>query len=87
MNLFKIILIIFLSTLISADNLLNPCDCGEFLGISSVGDSNNVKIDKAAIRKLLSNEVIGKRLYLVGNFGEAEILDSIILKELYTNVG
>lgn len=88
MNLSKIILMIFLSEIITADNLLNPCDCGEFLGVSSVGESQNVKIDKVAIRKLLSNEaVIGKRLYLVGNFGETDILDSIILKELYTNVG
>lgn len=88
MNLSKIILMIFLSEIITADNLLNPCDCGEFLGVSSVGESQNVKIDKVAIRKLLSNEaVVGKRLYLVGNFGETDILDSIILKELYTNVG
>lgn len=88
MNFFKLIFLILLPTLIAAEDQLSPCECGHFIGVSSVGEMDNVKIDKQAIRKLLNHPaVIGKRFYLVGNFGETDILDSIILKELYTNVG
>lgn len=66
---------------------LIPCNCGSFLKIDSIGEFNELKIDKTAIENLLNNEtVIGRRFYLIGNFGETEVIDGVILKELYTNV-
>lgn len=83
----KMFLFLFLLPLIAADEKLISCNCGNYVGVGSIGENNEIKIDESAIRNLLDNEAVrGRRFYLVGNFGETEIIDGLILKELYTNV-
>jgi hypothetical protein len=66
---------------------LNNCNCGGFIKISSIGENQEIKINKNPLEALFDHpDVKGRRIYLVGNFGETQVLDGIILKELYTNV-
>lgn len=83
--------ILFLSTIflcLNANKIqLNNCNCGDFIKISSFSEKNNLKIDKQPFEALFDHpDVKNRRIYLIGNFGETQVLDRIILKELYTNV-
>lgn len=85
---FQLFLLLNLLTSLFANKIqLNNCNCGGFTRISSFGEFQEIKIDKNPLEALFSHpDVIGRRIYVVGNFGETQVLDGIILKELYTNV-
>ena len=83
--IFKSLLIIFAIFSSFADKIpLNNCKCDGFLAVSP---RNEIKFDKNPFEAFFDHpDVTGRRVYVVGSLGETQVLNEIILKELYTNV-
>ena len=75
-------------TLIGIANCENLCDCGKFIDIKVTENDNKYQIDLKSLDEFLQNPLIeGRRLYVVSNYGETDVLNGVILNELYENVG
>ncbi|KAL7014128.1 hypothetical protein ACKWTF_015756 [Chironomus riparius] len=83
MNFKKILLFFTLLTVAKCENL---CDCGKFIDIRVTQNDNKHQIDFKSFEEFLKNPLIeGRRLYVVGNYGETDVLSGVILNELYEN--
>jgi hypothetical protein len=77
-KLFILIISVFATSAQAPDSI---CSCGTFI------DLKTSKIDLQPLNELLKHpSVKGRRLYTVGYYGETDVLDGIILNELYENV-
>ncbi|XP_070509080.1 chromosome partition protein Smc-like [Chironomus tepperi] len=81
---FKTYLISY--TLLTIVNCENLCNCGKFIDLKVNKIDNKYEIDLKAFEEFLSNPLIqGRRLYVIGNYGETDVLSGVILNELYEN--
>jgi phosphoribosylformylglycinamidine (FGAM) synthase PurS component len=83
-KLSTILLYLTFVTFTSCDNL---CNCGRFIDIKISQNDQKLEIDVKSLEEFLQNPLIeGRRLYVVGNYGETDVLNGVILNELYENV-